>query len=110
MTRDADLRELRRKILSVVDQACFAKRGLPPGLVGDMFAALDTMRWLRVERREIEQAEVIAVTMHRLQALLSAGAANEDNRSSARRQLRSAAQIWLSGLRLQDMGAAEAAA
>jgi hypothetical protein len=110
VTKDADLRELRRKILSVVDCACFAERGLPPGIIGDMFAALDTMRWLRVERRELEQAEIIAVTIHRLRALLVAGAASEDNRSSARRQLRSSAQIWLGGLRLQDMGAVKAAA
>jgi hypothetical protein len=85
----------RRTIFDVVDEAYFARGNVPPGTVGRMFRALDTMRMQSVEAPIVARAEAIAVALHKLLMTMQAAPNDERTVMPIRRELRMMGVDWL---------------
>ena len=94
-TGTADAQTWRRAIFDTVDDAYFARGGMPPGSVAQLHRALDTMRAEHAERDTIERAEAIAVMLHRLLAALQATPGDAFAVMPIRRELRAMGVEWL---------------
>ena len=90
----------RRAVFDTVDEAYFARGGMPPGSVAQLYRALDKMRAERVESEVIGRAEAIAVALHRLLAAIQATSGNELATMPIRRELRAMGVDWLKAMPL----------
>ena len=88
----------RRAIFDTVDEAYFARGGMPPGSVAQFYRALDTMRAEHADSEIIERAEAIAVTLHHLLAAIRTAPGDEFAVMPIRRELRAMGVEWLKAM------------
>jgi hypothetical protein len=88
----------RRAVFDTVNEAYFARGGMPPGSVAQLHRALDTMRADHADREIIDRAETIAVTLHRLLAAIQATPGDDMAVMPIRRELRAMGVDWLKAM------------
>jgi hypothetical protein len=88
----------RQTVFDTVDDAYFAQGAMPPGSVAQLHRALDTMRAEHADDAIIDRAEAIAVTLHRLLAVLRETPGDAVALISIRRELRAMGVDWLKAM------------
>ena len=91
-------RDWRRAVFDTVDEAYFARGGMPPGSIAQLHRALDTMRADHAERDIVDRAEAIAITLHRLLSAIQAAPRDAMAVMPIRRELRAMGVDWLKAM------------